>query len=219
MVAVVDYGMGNVHSMAKAIEHVGGEALVTSRDEDLATAERIVLPGVGAFGECMANLRRTGLVAALERSVLGERKPFLGVCVGMQLLAREGLEHGVHEGLGWIDARVVQLERPQPWVRIPHTGWNEVEPAHRSESPLDRIRPGEAFYFNHSYHVVPADPELVAIRCDYGQPVVAALGHANVITTQFHPEKSQRAGLELLADFLDWSPEAPRDQAIRTSTP
>lgn len=219
MVAVVDYGMGNIHSMAKAIEHVGGDVIVTSSEADLSGADRIVLPGVGAFGECMANLKRTGLVVALEREVLQLGKPFLGVCVGMQLLAREGVEHGTHRGLGWIDGRVVALSRHAPGVRVPHTGWNEVQQVRESGSPLDRIRSGEAFYFNHSYHLVADDPGLVALRCDYGQSVTAAVAHGNIITTQFHPEKSQSAGLELLADFLDWSPDTSRAHAIRTSTP
>lgn len=206
MIAVVDYGMGNLHSIAKALEHVGGEPRVTGSEADLRACERIVLPGVGAFGECMANLERTGLIGVLEEEVLERAKPFLGVCVGMQLLASEGLEHGRHRGLGWFPGSVTALERTPAALRVPHTGWNEVEPDASGDSPLGRIRRGEAFYFNHGYHFIPEDPAVVAARCDYGQPVVAAVSWRNILATQFHPEKSQRAGLDLLAAFVEWMP-------------
>src|SRR5205823_6187543 len=145
VIAVVDYGMGNLHSMAKAIEYAGEDVVVTDRASDLREAQRIVLPGVGAFGECMANLSRSGLVSVLEEEVLDKRKPFLGVCVGMQLLARTGLEHGQHEGLGWLPAVVRPLERTSPDLRLPHTGWNEIEVLADRLTPLSEVRPGEAF--------------------------------------------------------------------------
>ena len=210
MIAVVDYGMGNLHSMAKAIEHIGEDAQVTSSPAVLEEADRIVLPGVGAFGECMTNLRNSGLVEALHEQVLGRGKPFLGVCVGMQLLARTGLEHGEHAGLGWIEGTVRRLEVDDPLLRIPHTGWSEVRAAAAEGSPLAGPRPGEAFYFNHSYHVVPDDPDIVAARCDHGGDFVAAIIAGNIFATQFHPEKSQQAGLEVLASFSNWEPPATR---------
>jgi imidazole glycerol-phosphate synthase subunit HisH len=210
VIAVVDYGMGNLHSMAKAIEHIGEDVEVTSEPVVLERADRIVLPGVGAFGECMANLRASGLVDVLSEQVLGRRKPFLGVCVGMQLLARTGLEHGSHEGLGWVAGTVRPLVTDDPDLRIPHTGWSEVSPGAADGSPLDGVRPGEAFYFNHSYHLVPDDPDIVAARCDHGGDVVAAIMVDNLFATQFHPEKSQQAGLEVLAGFSIWEPAATR---------
>jgi glutamine amidotransferase len=218
-VGVVDYGMGNLRSMAKALEHVGADPVVTSHEAELRAAERIVLPGVGAFGEAIENLRATGLVDALREEVLERGKPFLGVCVGMQLLAAEGHEHGIHEGLGWINARVVPLEPEDPALAVPHTGWNEVEPVDGADSPVARIRPGECFYFNHGYHLEPADDSIVAARCTHGAPFAAALASGNLVATQFHPEKSQQAGLELLADFVYWEPARAPGQAIRTSTP
>jgi glutamine amidotransferase len=207
MIAVVDYGMGNLHSISKAIEYVGEDVVVTDREEDLRAAERIVLPGVGAFGECMQNLRSSGLVGVLEEEVLERRKPFLGICVGMQLLARAGLEHGRHEGLGWIDAEVRPLELAEPGLRLPHTGWNEIEVADGPRSPLSEVRPGESFYFNHSFHMVPDDPAVTAAHGHHGQPFVAAIARDNIVATQFHPEKSQQAGIEFLAEFTIWEPE------------
>ena len=206
MIAVVDYGMGNLRSMGKALEHVGAEVLVTADADDLRDAERIVLPGVGAFGEAIANLRATGLVEAMEEEVLRKGKPFLGVCVGMQLLARESVEHGRHTGLGWIEADVLPIELGGPEIRVPHTGWNALEVVGARDGPLGRVRPGEAFYFTHSFHVVPEDDALVAARCEHGRSLVAAVAQDNILAVQFHPEKSQQAGLEFLADFLSWEP-------------
>jgi imidazole glycerol-phosphate synthase subunit HisH len=217
-VAVVDYGMGNVRSMAKALEHVGADVRVTADEDEVRAAERIVLPGVGAFGEAVGNLRATGLVEALQAEVLEAGKPFLGVCLGMQLLARHSVEHGHHDGLGWLDASVEPIPRDGPEHRIPHTGWNEVELDNAIATPLERTRSGECFYFNHSFRVVPADPSSIVGRCNHGAEIVAALAFGNVFATQFHPEKSQQAGLNLLADFLSWQPTLA-NQAIRTSTP
>lgn len=208
MIAVVDYGMGNLRSMAQALEHVGAGPVVTASADDLRSAERIVLPGVGAFGEAMANLRSTGLLDVLAAEVLHGTKPFLGVCLGMQLLARESVEHGRFEGLGWIEADVLPLSVDRPELRVPHTGWNDLELAAVQGTPLERVRPGEAFYFNHSLHVVPDDPSIVSAHVTHGARVVAAITQGNICATQFHPEKSQQVGLELLADFTDWQPAA-----------
>lgn len=206
-IAVVDYGSGNLRSMAKALEHVGRDpVLVTRSEEDIRIAERIVLPGVGAFGEAMSMLRASGLVPVLEEEVLGRGKPFLGVCVGMQLLARESLEHGRHEGLGWLDGVVEPFEPGDPAVRVPHTGWNDVEIVEGGHSPVAGVRNGESFYFNHSYHFVPDDDAIVAARATHGVEFAAAVARGNIVATQFHPEKSQQAGLRFLAEFLDWRP-------------
>lgn len=210
-IAVVDYGMGNLHSMAKALEYLGAEVTVTSSEADLRSAERIVLPGVGAFGAAVENLRETGLVRVLEQEVLGGGKPFLGVCLGMQILAKGSTEHGAHEGLGWLDAQVVPL--PTSSVKVPHTGWNEIQPIRSVDSPLSGTRERESFYFNHSFQLVPGDPAIVAARCHYGAQFVAAVASGNLVATQFHPEKSQRAGIDFLAEFLDWQP-APAQPAL-----
>jgi imidazole glycerol-phosphate synthase subunit HisH len=207
VIAVIDYGMGNLRSMAKALEQVGAEPVVTSREEDLRAAERIVLPGVGAFGEAAENLRSTGLVGALGEEVVEGGKPFLGVCLGMQLLAREGLEYGRHDGLGWVDATVTPLGNAEGSVRIPHTGWNDVEVSENNDaSPFAGLRSGEDLYFNHSFQLRPADVSIAAAWCHHGERFVAAIHQRNIVATQFHPEKSQGAGLEFLADFVAWTP-------------
>ena len=207
MVAVVDYGMGNLHSMAKAIEYVGEDVSVTADPEAIRQAERIVLPGVGAFGECMANLAQTGLLEVLREQVLEGRRPFLGVCVGMQLLADVGHEHGEHAGLGWIPGEVVRLDPPDPEARVPHTGWNDIEVEDSGGAPVKALR-GGSFYFNHSYRFAPADPGVVAATCTHGETFPVVLHRGNILATQFHPEKSQQGGLNFLADFADWDPAA-----------
>ncbi len=166
-------------------------------------AERIILPGVGAFGTCISQLRASGLIPALEKAVLVERKPLLGICVGMQLLADRGLEDGVHDGLGWISGEVRALQ-PEG-LRIPHVGWNDVQ-ASGLPGPLSWLQGEQAFYFTHSYQFVPAAASVIAAVCDYGGPVVAAVQRANIFATQFHPEKSQQMGLRILEEFLRWSP-------------
>ncbi len=204
MVAVVDYGMGNLRSLAKALEAVGAEVCVSSDPATLGRAERIVLPGVGAFGECVSNLRRSGLIDALEMEVRVHKKPFLGICLGMQVLATEGREYGIHPGLDWIPG-VVRSFREDRQVKVPHVGWNEVIP--RKPSPLFAgLRAESTFYFVHSYHFVCKDPGSVAAECDYGGMFTAAVQRENIFATQFHPEKSQDQGLRLLRNFLHWAP-------------
>ena len=205
MIAVVDYGMGNLRSMGKALEAVGGDVLVTADAADLRDAERIVLPGVGAFGEAIANLRATGLVEAMEEEVLRKGKPFLGVCVGMQLLARESVEHGRHTGLGWIEADVLPIELCGPDIRVPHTGWNALEVVGGSDglsagAPprgvlLHALLPRRAAGRRARRRALRARPFARRGRCA-----------DNILAVQFHPEKSQQAGLEFLADFLAWEP-------------
>jgi len=213
VIAIVDYGMGNLRSMAKALEYVGGDALLTSDAADIRRADRIVLPGVGAFGEAMENLHSTGLVDVLAEEVLQGGKPFLGVCLGMQLLARTSVEHGRHEGLGWLAADVLPLTITASDVRVPHTGWNDIELQIAAGTALSRVRPGTAFYFNHSFHLVPDDRSVIAAHTVHGHEIVAAIAQDNICATQFHPEKSQQAGLELLADFVAWTPASARAAA------
>lgn len=205
MIAVVDYGMGNLHSVRHALERVGAEVEITRAPDVLRSAERIVLPGVGAFGECAAKLRATGLVDVLEEEVLGKGKPMLGICVGMQLLAERGSELGSHAGLGWLEGSVDILEAGTRGLKVPHVGWNQV--AWRRETPLSQgLRKDPHFYFVHSYSMRLADPSSAAAECEYGAAFPAAIQFGSVFATQFHPEKSQDAGLRLLENFLAWSP-------------
>ena len=198
-VALIDYGAGNLHSVHNALKAAGAEGLAITADPDaVRKADRVVLPGVGAFGACAAGLRAIpGMVDALEERVRLGGAPFLGVCVGMQLMADTGEERGVHAGLGWIPGTVRQLP-PAPGVRVPHMGWNDVLPA--ADHPL--IAPGEA-YFLHSFAFTGED---VLATTDHGGPVTAAIGRDNMVGVQFHPEKSQRYGIALLERFLQWRP-------------
>lgn len=202
-VALIDYGSGNLHSAAKALARVAegqAEIEVTSRPEEIVLADRVVLPGVGAFGACMAALdARDGVVDALEEVVRQKGRPFLGICVGMQLLATRGLEHGPHEGLGWIPGTVRPLRAPGR--KVPHMGWNDVVSGGWPVLPPD----GDA-YFVHSYCFEADDPHTVAARCEYGETFPAAILSGNVAGVQFHPEKSQAYGLGLLRNFLNWEP-------------
>jgi len=211
-VAIVDYGSGNLRSVAKALEFAaaaadGGEIVVTSEAAAIDRADRIVLPGVGAFADCMAGLARLpGVLAALRHNVLAARKPFLGICVGMQLMAERSMEHGVHDGLRWIPGEVRPVEPGDPSLKVPHMGWNELELLAGSHPVLADIATGAHAYFVHSFAFHAADPSAVLARVEYGGPVVAIVGRDNMIGTQFHPEKSQHTGLAFLRNFLAWRP-------------
>lgn len=206
ILALVDYGAGNLHSVRNALGAAGAEGVVVTADPDvLRAADRIVLPGVGAFGACAAGLRAIpGLVAAMQERVLVGAAPFLGICVGMQLLATRGLEHGLTPGLGWISGEVREIEVTDSAIKVPHMGWNDVvRLPHHDGAEL--IAPGEA-YFLHSYHLVPDDGHHIAAVTDHGGGLVAAVARDNILGVQFHPEKSQSYGLDLLARFLEWTP-------------
>jgi glutamine amidotransferase len=214
-VAIVDYGSGNLHSAHKALERAARESgsrvdvRLTSDPEDLRKAERIVLPGVGAFADCRRGLDAVdGMVDALNEAVIEEGKPFLGVCVGMQLMATRGLEHQVTEGLGWIPGEVVAIEPADPSLKIPHMGWNTLI-IRREHKLLDGIPTGENglhAYFVHSFQLKPASSDLMIADTDYGAALTAIVGRDNLVGTQFHPEKSQTLGLALLRNFLQWRP-------------
>ena len=202
MIVIIDYGLGNLRSVAGAVEKLGYKAVVSGAVEDLERAEKLILPGVGAFGDGMRNLRARGLVEPLTRLALQQSRPILGICLGAQLFAREGHEFGRHQGLGWIDASVVRLDTGDSGLRIPHVGWNDL--IRTRESLLYEGVPEDAlFYYVHSYHVRFPDPAVVIGECEYGTRFVAAFQQRNLYGTQFHPEKSQRAGLELLRNFLE----------------
>jgi glutamine amidotransferase len=208
LVAIVDYGSGNLRSAQKALARVAGAetVVVTPEPAVIAQAGRIVLPGVGAFGDCMAGLRAIpGMIEALRMAVLERGVPFLGICVGMQLLAGVGREFGDHAGLDWIAGDVARLTPSDPALKIPHMGWNEIRVA-RPHPVLAGIAPGANVYFVHSYAMRPADPSRILATADYGGPFAAVVGRDNILGMQFHPEKSQAVGLALLANFLRWRP-------------
>jgi len=215
-VAIIDYGSGNLRSAAKAFEHAAGETgfaggiSVTADANLLDRASHIVLPGVGAFGDCKRGLTSVpGMIEALERNVRGAGKPFLGICVGMQLMATRGLEHGQHQGFGWIAGEVRRLQPADPELKIPHMGWNDLEVragATGSGIGSAGLATGAEVYFVHSYHLVCENSAELIATADYGGPVTAMVGRDNLLGTQFHPEKSQAAGLALIANFLKWRP-------------
>ncbi|EGD57940.1 imidazole glycerol phosphate synthase subunit HisH [Novosphingobium nitrogenifigens DSM 19370] len=205
--ALIDYGAGNLRSVANALRVAGGEGIVVTADPDVVrAADRIVLPGVGAFRACIEALRAVpGLVEAMTERVEVGGAPFLGICVGMQLLADRGIEFGVTPGLGWIAGEVRRIESTDPAIKVPHMGWNDVAPRQHSSDGAALIEPGEA-YFLHSYHFVPENGHHVAAITDHGGGVVAAVARDTILGVQFHPEKSQDYGLSLLARFLAWKP-------------
>jgi glutamine amidotransferase len=212
IVAIVDYGSGNLRSAAKAFERaaaendVPAEIKVTSVPECVAAADRIVLPGVGAFADCRRGLAAiAGLEAALRESVILRGRPFLGICVGMQLMAQRGREFETIEGLGWIGGEVVAIAPRDPDLKIPHMGWNEIE-ACAAHPLLVGLTAGAHAYFVHSYHLRPADPSDLVATTDYGGGLAAMIGRDNLAGTQFHPEKSQELGLRLIGNFLRWRP-------------
>jgi imidazole glycerol-phosphate synthase subunit HisH len=206
ILALIDYGAGNLHSVESALRAVGaGGVVVTAEPNVVRAADRIVLPGVGSFAACMAGLSAIPhLIEAMTERVEVGGAPFLGICVGMQLLASRGLEHGETSGLDWIAGEVRLIEPADPAIKVPHMGWNDVAIApHAPAGAL--IEAGEAYYL-HSYHFVPQDGHCVAAMSDHGGGLVAAVARDNVVGVQFHPEKSQAYGLALLARFLEWKP-------------
>jgi glutamine amidotransferase len=199
-IAIIDYGMGNLRSVANAVAVLGHEPRVTRDPDELRAAAGVVLPGVGAFGDGMTNLRSGGWIEALER-VRADERPFMGLCLGMQLLAETGTEHGRHTGLGWVKGEARRIEPDDPALRVPHIGWNDVRVI-RKDGLYAGIDGSPTFYFVHSYVLCPDDPGVVTGVCSYGSEFAASLELGNVWATQYHPEKSQKAGLAVLANFL-----------------
>ncbi len=199
MIAIVDYGMGNLMNVQKAIEYVGGNPKITNSKKDMENAKAIVLPGVGAFKDAMDNLKNSGLKEAIVREV--ERgKPFLGICLGLQLLFEESHEFGMHGGFGILSGDVVKFNLPENY-KVPHMGWNQIHKLKRSRL-LNGIPDGAFFYFVHSYYVRPRDESVKLTETDYGVDFTSSIEYENLFATQFHPEKSQRNGLKLLSNFL-----------------
>ena len=200
-VAIVDYGMGNVDSVARAVQECGAKAVVTADRDELESADSLILPGVGAFKDGMKHLRDRGLPDLLREQAINKRIPFLGICLGMQLMAKRGIESGDTEGLGWLDAVVVRLKSKGPDERIPHIGWNEVHPSRPSPLFTD-IPNGKDFYFVHSYHLACKDKPAVLADTPYCGGFISAVAKDNLFGVQFHPEKSQKPGFQLLKNFL-----------------
>lgn len=205
MIAIIDYGMGNLRSVQKGFERVGFNAEVTSDPARLRVADKVVLPGVGAFRDCIRNLEQGGFVEPILK-VITEGKPFLGICLGLQLLFSESEEFGLHKGLGVIPGKVVRfpegMSESGEKLPVPHMGWNQI--AFKSPTPLfNGVADGSNVYFVHSYYVKPEDPAVVAATCTYGIEFCAAIRHNNVMATQFHPEKSQAIGLQMLKNFAE----------------
>ena len=209
-VVIVDYGAGNLRSAAKAFEEVappGVSVQVSSDPRDVAKAARIVLPGVGAFADCRQGLfSRPGLIEAMSRAVLEGGRPFLGICVGMQLMASQGVEFGTTPGLDWIAGRVEMMRPADARIRIPQMGWNELELRQKDHPLFAGLGVGAHAYFVHSFVFRAEDPRHVLALTEYGGPVAAAIGRDNLLGVQFHPEKSQRVGLHLIGNFLKWRP-------------
>lgn len=203
-VAVIDYGMGNLHSVSKALETVGADVVITSKPADLRTADRIVLPGVGSFAEGMRQLHARGLSEALTNEVVREQKPFLGICLGMQLAASSGEEHGETLGLGWVDGKVLRLNSNDKRIKVPHMGWNDIRLT-RESALFQGVRGALTFYFVHSYHFISSDKAVISAVCDHGGPFAAVIEKDNIHLVQFHPEKSQTLGLKILENFLTFN--------------
>lgn len=206
MITIVDYGMGNLRSVYNALDLLGEEACITSNPADILAAERLILPGVGAFGKAMENLHERGLLDPLNEKVLHQGTPVLAICLGMQLLAEDSNEHGQHRGLGWIPGQVRLFEVDLP---VPHVGWNDI--TIQQETPLlkDLASTNREFYFVHSYHFQTDDPSVVIATAQYGYEFPCIVQRDNIFGTQFHPEKSQENGLRLLRNFISWRVTVP----------
>ena len=202
-VAIINYGMGNIQSVSNALKFLGYHPSIADEAADLRDAEAYILPGVGAFGEAMHNLENLGLIPTLEDEVLGNKKALFGICLGMQLLAGSSEELGSHRGLGWIDAEILPIPE-KPLLRVPHVGWNQLK-IHRKEPLFSRLDRDEHFYFDHSFYMQCRDEAAILATCDYGTEMAVAIRKENIFATQFHPEKSQTAGLKLLRNFLNYA--------------
>lgn len=205
MIVVIDYGTCNLKSVANALKLFGEEVKISNKKEDIINAERIIFPGVGTFSEGMKNLRDLDIIDTLNEEVIKKKKPFLGICLGMHLLATRGFEGGVCNGLNWIPGEVKKFELKEN-LRIPHMGWDNINL--KKESPLfDKIPKNKDYYFVHCFHFIPDSKEHIVSTCDYGIEFVSAIQKDNIFATQFHPEKSHQNGLKILENFIKWKPD------------
>lgn len=202
MIVIIDYGLGNLHSVAGAVKRLGYEPLVSNKIEDMEKAEKLILPGVGAFADGMKNFDKLDMIEPLTRLVMKKKKPILGICLGFQLMSAESYEFGHHKGLGWIDGSVIKLKPKNKELRIPHVGWDDL--IQIKNSPLfGGISKDALFYYVHSFHLDCRNKEVITGKCDYGMEFTAAIQQENIFGTQFHPEKSQLHGLTLLKNYLE----------------
>ena len=197
-IAIIDYRMGNVASVEKALRAIGAHTITTYQKAEIEKADALILPGVGAFGDGMRNLVSLGLINLLNQEVRYAKKPFLGICIGMQLLASKGFEFGEHDGLGWVEGSTIKLDSND--VRLPHIGWNDIKM--KADDELFKNIPDNDFYFDHSFHFKPKNSSLISATCTYGEEFAAAVHQNNIYAVQFHPEKSQYSGLQVLRNFL-----------------
>lgn len=207
MITVVDYGMGNLRSLVNALEFIGVPVELTSSPKVISSATKLIIPGVGAFGDAMRNLHQMQLVQILNETVVEKRVPVLGICLGMQLMADSSEEHGQNQGLGWISGKVIKLSPTNTSVKVPHVGWNDVtvkESPHAIFTGLS-YEAHLTFYFVHSFHLQCLRSSDLLASCSHGQEFAAVVGHGNIVATQFHPEKSQDNGLQMLRNFTEWS--------------
>ncbi len=205
MISIVDYGMGNLLSVYNALYYLGEDVEICKHPEQLKESSRIIIPGVGSFGKCTENLKQSGFQEALQEAVIQRAVPTLGICLGMQVMAAKGYEDGTFDGLGWFDAEVIRIQPPDPGMRVPNIGWNEIR--YRENCPLFAGVPqGSDLYLVHSYYMRCNNPNDIAATYDYGFPVTAAVLRDNIFATQFHPEKSQDHGLRILENFTRWKP-------------
>lgn len=204
MIVVIDYGTGNLKSVANALSLFCEEVKISNKKEDIINAERIVLPGVGTFSEGMKNLRELGIIEVLNEEVINKKKPFLGICLGMHLLATQGFEGGLTDGLNWIPGKVKRFELKD--LKIPHMGWNNIN-LKKETSLFENIPKNKDYYFVHCFHFIPDSEEDVISTCDYGIEFVSAIQKNNIFATQFHPEKSHQNGLRILENFIKWESE------------
>jgi glutamine amidotransferase len=206
MITVVDYGMGNLRSLVNAFEFIGVPVELQSTPQSIMSATKLIIPGVGAFGDAMRNLHERNLVQALNEVVLQRKVPVLGICLGMQLMADSSEEHGKHQGLGWIPGSVVKLSPSDPMLKVPHVGWNDIKLSENPHPIFNTLNYEThlTFYFVHSFHLKCSKDSDMLASCSHGQEFSAAVGHANIIATQFHPEKSQDNGLQMLRNFTEW---------------
>ena len=205
MIGIINYGMGNVFSVSKAVEHIGYNTKICNFPEDLESVDKIILPGVGAFEDCIKKLKNTGFIDELNELVLHKGIPIYGICLGMQVMAKKSYEFGEHDGLGWFDGSIVPIKPKDKRLKIPHVGWNEV--SFKKQSPLfDCFESNPKMYFVHSYQVKLEDDNNLDAYCYYESRITAAIRKKNIFGTQFHPEKSQDMGLKVLENFIKWNP-------------
>ncbi|MDG2297231.1 MAG: imidazole glycerol phosphate synthase subunit HisH [Gammaproteobacteria bacterium] len=203
MIGLVDYGMGNLLSVYNALEMIGTEVEICNNPIELLNKDKIILPGVGSFGDCMSNLKDKGFYEVLDRLVTKEKYPILGICLGMQVMADKSFEVGEHKGFGWIKGDVLPIKRLNLQLKIPHVGWNALDKNH-DDDLLKGLPDGSDVYFTHSYYMKCNNDDDVIANCQYGVPLTAAIHSENIFGTQFHPEKSQDYGLRILENFVNW---------------